>query len=175
MSGPPPAGCGRSPLGQRRRRSFGRGPPSYQQVMIRQMLQGEPVRRFMNKEPIVVSPGLDLKQWVDDFVYRYHRKAFPVMSNGHVEGLITTRALTDFPRDEWERHTVAEAMQHDLSDLTVAPGADALEALTQMQRTGASRLLVVDSGRLVGIVSLKDLLGFLDLKLELENVPQARK
>jgi CBS domain-containing protein len=37
------------------------------------------------------------------------------------------------------------------------------------QRTGSSRLLVTDGSRLVGIVSLKDLLRFLDLKLELED------
>jgi predicted transcriptional regulator len=37
-----------------------------------------------------------------------------------------------------------------------------------MQRTGASRLLVMDDDRLVGIVSLKDLLHFLELKIELE-------
>jgi CBS domain-containing protein len=37
-----------------------------------------------------------------------------------------------------------------------------------MQRTGSSRLLVIDGHRLVGIVSLKDLVRFLDLKLELE-------
>jgi CBS domain-containing protein len=38
-----------------------------------------------------------------------------------------------------------------------------------MQRTGSSRLLVTDGDRLVGILSLKDLLRFLDLKLELED------
>ena len=43
-----------------------------------------------------------------------------------------------------------------------------MEALGKMQRTGASRLPVTEGDRLVGIVSLKDLLGFLNLKLELE-------
>ena len=38
-----------------------------------------------------------------------------------------------------------------------------------MRATGASRLLVVENDRLVGIVSLKDLLRFLDLKLQLEG------
>ena len=38
-----------------------------------------------------------------------------------------------------------------------------------MQRTGSSRLLVTEGDRLLGIVSLKDLLRFLDLKLELEG------
>jgi CBS domain-containing protein len=38
-----------------------------------------------------------------------------------------------------------------------------------MQRTGSTRLLVRDGERLVGIVSLKDLLRFLNLRLELEH------
>jgi Zn-dependent protease len=142
---------------------------SYQQVLVRQALRGERVSRFMNREPIVVPPGVDLRSWVEDYVYRYHRKMFPVASNGQVEGVISTQALAKYPRQEWERHTVAEAMRQDVDRLSVAPDTDALEALGMMQRTGSSRLLVTEGNRLVGIVSLKDLLRFLDLKLELED------
>jgi CBS domain-containing protein len=53
--------------------------------------------------------------------------------------------------------------------VSIDPGADALQALERMQQTGASRLLVTEGGRLHGIVSLKDLLRFLELKLELEG------
>lgn len=142
---------------------------NYQQILVRQALRGERVSRFMNREPIVVPPGVDLRSWVEDYVYRYHRKMFPVASNGHVEGVIGTQALARFPRQEWDKHTVAEAMRQDVDLLSISPDADALEALGKMQRTGSSRLLVTDGNRLVGIVSLKDLLQFLDLKLELEG------
>jgi CBS domain-containing protein len=123
----------------------------------------------MNRHPIVVPPMLDLRGWVEDYVYRYHRKMFPVASNGHVEGVISTQALERFPRREWDKHTVAEAMRQDVSALSIAPNADALEALGRMQLTGSSRLLVTEGNHLVGIVSLKDLLHFLNLKIELEN------
>jgi Zn-dependent protease/CBS domain-containing protein len=142
---------------------------SYQQVVARQVLKGEPVRRFMNTEPIVVSPSLDLRQWVEDYVYRYHHKTYPVGTNGLLEGVITTEVLARYPRTEWDRHTVAEVMRQDLETISLPPDADALQALEQMQRTGSSRLLVTDNGRLVGLLSLKDLLRFLELKLELEQ------
>jgi Zn-dependent protease/CBS domain-containing protein len=144
----------------------------YQQVLIRQALEGEPVRHFMNPEPIVVPPSLDLQHWVEDYVYRHHRKSFPVASNGHLEGIVTTRALERYPREEWSRHTVAELMQRDLKAVSIPPDAQALDALTKMQRTGSSRLLVTDGDRLVGIVSLKDLLRFLQLKLGFEQVEE---
>ena len=47
--------------------------------------------------------------------------------------------------------------------------APADKALEQMQATGRSRLLVVDQGRLVGMVTLKDLLHMLSLKMQLED------
>jgi signal-transduction protein with cAMP-binding, CBS, and nucleotidyltransferase domain len=38
-----------------------------------------------------------------------------------------------------------------------------------MNHTGVSRLMVVENGRLVGLVTLKDLLNFFSLKVELEE------
>ena len=142
---------------------------SYQQVVMRGALQGEPVRRFMNSQPIVVPPSLDLRHWVEDYVYRYHRKAFPVATDGHLEGFVSTAALARVPRAEWDLHTISEVMQHDLKPVTISPDADALVALGRMQRSGSSRLLVAEGDHLLGIVSLKDLLRYLNLKLELEQ------
>jgi Zn-dependent protease/CBS domain-containing protein len=142
---------------------------SYQQVLVREALGGEPVRRFMNPQPIVVPPGTDLRHFVEDYVYRHHRKAFPVGADGKLEGYVSTQVLSRYPRDEWETHTVADVMERDLKPLSIAPQDDALKALGQMRGTGMSRLLVVEGEKLVGVVSLKDLLRFLHLKLELEG------
>lgn len=142
---------------------------SYQQLILRQLLQGIPVERFMTREPVAVPMKLDLRHWVEDYVYRYHRKLFPVVSDGHLAGVIGTQALARYPRAEWERHTVAEVMKPDGEAQRIRPDTDALQALEQMRRAGTSRLLVTEGDRLVGVVSLTDLLGFLDLRLELEN------
>ncbi len=141
---------------------------SYRQVLVQEVLRGEPVRRFMTADPIVVPPSTDLRHWVEDYVYRFHRKAFPVASNGHLEGFVSTQALSAIPREEWDRHTVGEVMRHDLAAVSIPPETDALHALSRMQSLGSSRLLVTEGDHLVGIVSLKDLLRFLNLKLDLE-------
>ena len=44
-----------------------------------------------------------------------------------------------------------------------------LTAFEKMQRRGVSRLVVADGERILGLISLKDLLQFLNLKLELEG------
>ena len=77
--------------------------------------------------------------------------------------------MSQIPRGEWDRHTVAEVMRHDLTALTISPDADALDALSKMQRNGVTCLLVTAGDRLVGMIGLSDLLRFLDLKLDLEG------
>jgi CBS domain-containing protein len=54
-------------------------------------------------------------------------------------------------------------------DNTIGPNADATKALSIMSRTGASRLMVIEKGRLLGVITLKDLMKFLALKVELED------
>jgi CBS domain-containing protein len=142
---------------------------SFEDVVARELLAGEPVSRFMSPDPITVDPNLDLRHLVEDYVYRHHRKVFPVAANGHVEGLVSVQALQGIPRDDWDRHTVSEIMERNIGDLTVTPQTDALRALQQMQQSGSTRLLVMENGHLAGIVSLRDLMDFLNLKLSMEG------
>ena len=140
----------------------------YQQVMVRGVLEGEPVGRFMTREVSSVRPDLDVQHLVEDFVYQEHHQMYPVRDNGHLLGYVTPHEIKKLPRDEWPRHQVAEIMASDLDRVEITPETDSLDALSRMQRTDQRRLLVVDHGSLVGIVTLKDLLDFLSLKLELE-------
>ena len=50
---------------------------SYQQLITRKALEGEPLKRFMKTDPVTVRPSIFLKELVEDFIYRYHFKFFP--------------------------------------------------------------------------------------------------
>jgi CBS domain-containing protein len=52
---------------------------------------------------------------------------------------------------------------------TIESEEDAMKALSKMKSNGASRLMVVEGNHLVGIISLKDMLEYLSLKIELEK------
>jgi Zn-dependent protease/predicted transcriptional regulator len=141
---------------------------SYRHLLVRQVLQGEHVERFMKAEIVTVSPSVTLSQLVDDYVYRYHYKMFPVVERGKLVGIVTLKRLKEIPREEWSGHTVREIAAACAEDNTIEPGADATQALEKMNRVGSSRLMVVDHGRLVGILALRDLLKFLAIKLDFE-------
>jgi Zn-dependent protease/CBS domain-containing protein len=142
---------------------------SYQQVVIREGLRGVPVRRIMTADPITVPPGLSVAQLIDDYVYRHHHKMYPVVEGGRLVGCISIRDVKPLPREQWATTTVAEIMQPCSAATAIAPDADAMEVLTTMSRTRNSRYLVLEGDRLVGVLSLKDMLKFLSVKLDLEE------
>lgn len=143
---------------------------SYQQLLLRRALEGEPVSRFMQANPVTVPRAISVEQLVQDYIYKHHFKMFPVVDDsGRLLGCVTTRQVRELPRDEWDQQTVGALALRCGAENTVPPGADAMEALSRMSRTGASRLMVVDGDRLLGILTLKDLLRFFSLKMELEQ------
>jgi len=143
---------------------------SYQQLVMRKALEGEKVRRFMQTDPVAVAPSLSVRELVEDYVYRYHFKLFPIVKDtDRLLGCVTTRDIKEIPREAWDQKTVGEIAGRCSSDNTIHPDADAMEALSLMNRTGASRLVVAEGDHLIGVISLKDMLKFLALKVELEE------
>ena len=142
---------------------------SLARMRMRSVLGGKPVRRFMKPDPVVVGPDVTLADLVENYIYRYHFKMFPVVESGSLAGCVTTRDVKSIPREEWSSRSVGEVADPCSGENTVEAETDAMTALRAMQRANTSRLMVTDSGRLVGILALKDLLRYMSLKLDLED------
>jgi Zn-dependent protease/CBS domain-containing protein len=143
---------------------------SYRQLLMRRALEGEPVRRFMKTDLVTVEPSISVQQLVEEYVYRHHHKMFPVVKDSdQLAGCITTKQIKEIPRDEWSHKKVGDIVTPCSEENTVQPGMDAMKALSIMNQNKASRLMVVDGKRLAGIVTLKDMLEFFSLQLELEG------
>jgi CBS domain-containing protein len=145
-----------------------------QQMLAREAFAGRPVASFMNRQPIMVTPDLTVRQLIEDFFYRHHHKAFPVVQNGRLLGCVTADSLRHTDRARWESLTVRDVMIPCRPESIVSPSTDAHDALMRMQRSGNGWLLVAANGELCGILSLSDMLQILSLKLELgdENAQQ---
>lgn len=143
---------------------------SYRRVLMRKALEGETISRFMRKDPITVSPSTTVKDLVENYVYKYHHRMYPVIKDGHLRGCITTKEIKEVPQDLWESKTVEEIVHACSTQNTISLNEDPVNALTLMNKTGNSRLLVVDGQDiLAGIITIKDLLSFLSLKFDLEE------
>jgi Zn-dependent protease len=143
---------------------------SYQQLVIRKALEGEKVRRLMKPDPITAPADASIEELVDQYVYRYHHKMFPVVGiGGELLGCVSTQQIRDVPREQWEQRHVNDVLQPCSLDNTVRPDTDATKLLSKLNTSGTSRLLVVEDDRLVGIVSARDIVRFLATKLDLQG------
>jgi CBS domain-containing protein len=142
---------------------------SYRQVLVRNALSGETIAHFMQPNPITVPPSISIRDLVDDYFYKHHHKMFPVTADGTLEGCITSNEVKNIPREQWSALRVQDVLVPCSTDTTISPDTDAMKALSLMNRTGRSRLMVVEGDHLVGVITLKDMLKFLNLKIDLEE------
>lgn len=142
---------------------------SYQQAVLRRSLEGEPVQKFMVSDPVTVSSDVSIEDFIEKYIYKHHFKMFPVVDEGQLKGCVTLNQVKQIPKEERNRRKVEELVKECTENNTVSPDEDAMKALSLMKKTNQSRLMVVDRGKLVGVISLKDMMRLLSLKVDLEE------
>jgi Zn-dependent protease/CBS domain-containing protein len=142
---------------------------SYQQLLAQHALKGEKVRRFMVKEPVTVPPEATIRELVEDYLYKYDFDVFPITREGRLVGCASLRLAKAVPRERWNEIRVGDICEACGDSNTVDATADANEALTKMQQGQNGRLMVTEKNRLVGILTLKDLLHYLQMRTELDQ------
>ena len=143
---------------------------SYRQILARSLFHTKKVKDLMVTNPVTVPRSISLEEFIRDYVYKYHFQAYPVLSFGRLIGCIFLKQIASIPREEWSQHTVGAIALPCSKEITIGPEEDANKALEVMSHTGNSRLLVVNGDALEGIISLKDMLALLSLKIELNDI-----
>jgi Zn-dependent protease/CBS domain-containing protein len=143
---------------------------SYQQVLMRSALAGVPVRRFMTAQPVTVPASTSLKDVVENYLYKYPYKLYPVVQNENLAGCLSIDQIKLIPKEQWASRTAESVAMPCAPENVIEPEADATKALSTMSRTHSSRLMVVDHGHLLGIIAFKDLALFLSRKMELDTI-----
>jgi Zn-dependent protease/CBS domain-containing protein len=142
---------------------------SYQQLFIRKALEGEHVRRFMKTDLVTVSASMSIEELVEDYIYKHHFRMYPVLDNSKLIGFVTTRMVKEIPKEDWKLRKVGDIVRPYSDENTVRTDTDAMEALSKMYQSGNSRLMVLEDGKLAGIITLKDMMSFLSIKMDIEK------
>ena len=143
---------------------------SYQQLMLSEIIRDRPISDFMRRQPVTVGPSTTIEELLEEYVYQYHFKLFPVIDDDTLVGSISVADIRGLSRDERMTRTVAEFIRPTSSGNSITADTPTAKLLQSMLRPGGpARYMVVDDGRLVGMISLKDLLDVISLRLELES------
>lgn len=148
---------------------------SYQDLIVRSMLEGLRVREVATFNPETVPASLTLQELMDGYFFNRSYQSFPVMENDRPIGLVTLNQVKQIPRDEWNRRTVRDIMLPTGMGITVRLSDKMTEVVEKMKNARSQRLLVTDNGNLQGIISATDLANTLQRQREFgEDIPQPR-
>jgi Zn-dependent protease/CBS domain-containing protein len=127
-------------------------------LAVRDALGGLRVRDLMARDPATVPPDMPLGRFMDDVVWNRRYTTYPVVdSSGRVVGLLPFRCVAEVPRVEWDTRTVQDCMV-PLDEVPVLQeGEDVLDTVDELSGGNLHRALVMDDGKLVGLLSATDL------------------
>ncbi len=141
---------------------------SYQQVVLHEALGGVQVADIMNRDVHSVDPNLTVEEVIGEYFLRYKHGGFPVVWGDRLLGIITLHDLQAVPREQ-RATTPIRAIMTPLARLrTVRPTTSAYDAFARLTEDSIGRLLVVDDGQLVGIITRSDLLRLIRTKTALD-------
>jgi CBS domain-containing protein len=86
------------------------------------------------------------------------------MDGGRPIGLLTFASVARVPRDHWDVRRVRDVMIGRDDVPLLADDEPAVTALAELSESNVNRGLVVDDGRLIGLLSITDLLRALEVR-----------
>jgi Zn-dependent protease/CBS domain-containing protein len=137
---------------------------------LRGSLHGVPVSRIMRSEIVTVPIDIPVQKLVEEYFYRHFYKVFPVVdAAGRPVGVVGLKDVGSANREAWRDARASDIMQPLSEDNTVSADAPVYKVLQKMQRRQNSRLLVVDGQTLKGMVTMRDIMGYLAVREELDS------
>lgn len=132
-----------------------------QATTITESLQGITVRQIMSDAVQVVHPDMTVQQ-LHDVILSTRHKGFPVVDGGLV-GIVTLSDTQRVPREHLPFARVRDIMTREV--VTVPPQMEAVRALSLLSERKINRLVVLDGGKIVGVVTRNDFMHAVDVML----------
>ncbi len=131
-------------------------------AQLQQLFSGVHVADVMRHQPITVEANQTLREVADQFFLRYPYKAYPIVRGSEFVGMLTLRALQGTDRHRWDVLRAGDLIGERVPAPVVHPQEPVLQALRKLAEYGQSRLPVVESGRLIGLLCGRDVMHLME-------------
>ena len=135
----------------------------YEQMSLMRILESVKVGEVMIPEPVTVSPELTLSDLVNRYFLRYGYRGFPVEERGSAVGLVSIEDLAGIPESELAVQNVRDRMRPVDASRVISKDSPLLEAMERLSPPSVGRLLVLEDGRLSGMITKNGLLRLLEI------------
>jgi PDZ domain-containing secreted protein/Zn-dependent protease/CBS domain-containing protein len=141
-----------------------------QAAVLQETLRGLRVGDVMTPNPITVGPRMTIDQFLETVVHGRGHTTYPVVDETGVRGLVSLRHAGSVPVDQRTSRTVAQEML-PVQQVTVVRPQQRVEEVFDAFGQSSRRAVVVDDGRVVGILSPADVVRAIELE-QLRRPPE---
>jgi Zn-dependent protease len=143
---------------------------SYQQLVIRDILEDVPVSKMTKRNPPIVPAGLSIEALIEDYIMQTDDHAFPVMEHDQLVGIVCLDDVRRIPRSERSNKLVSDIMTPKAKLITLSPEDSAHEALTSISQNAIRQIVVMDGDEFYGLVRRRDIVRFLQIQSDEFNL-----
>lgn len=134
---------------------------AYAQQVVRARLAVVPISAIMSVPVATIPADTPISEVAETYVLGGRHSRYPVVEKGRVVGLLDLQAVRSIPRERWSSTSVGDIALHDLSRAVALPSASVESILPSLEPEGPGAVLVVEEGRLAGIVTRADVIKLL--------------
>ena len=142
---------------------------SYQNMMMNDLFTKIHVGEFMTRDLVVVKDFTSVEDLVENYFYKYKYVCFPVVRDESVLGLVTIDSVKKIARDMWNQTSVGSITELLRDDLVAAPDETVISAMKKLFNNHIGRMVVIEEGKLIGIISRTDILNYIRVYSELHQ------
>jgi Zn-dependent protease len=138
----------------------------YKSFELRVGLQNTKLREIM-APAVAVNTSMTISQLVNDYVFHYHYRVFPVLELNRFIGMIDVRSIKGVPPNDWPTTKIGGYLSDPSTYCVLDPDVDATDALRLLMSQNCSKAVIVQNGTLLGILTRSDLFKLISLKRDI--------
>jgi Zn-dependent protease/CBS domain-containing protein len=136
---------------------------SRRQATRRTSITSMTVRQVMVPHVVTLRPEMTVQEAVDQFFVTHGFGEFPVCEGGQLLGVVAVSDVQALPIALWPWRRIREIMQPVSQVFCVSPDWPVIQAMERMVQNGLDRLLVMENGQMVGLITRSAIANVLQL------------
>ena len=133
---------------------------------VRSTLEHTKVQDIMGP-PVAVDKGTTIADFVNNYVFHYHDRAFPVIDRGRFIGMLDVRAMKKVPASDWPTTYIDPFLADSSQYCVLSPEMDAPDALKLLLEHPMGKAPVVLGETLLGDLTRQNMVEVISLKSDL--------